>query len=177
MGRCEVRTALYCLPAGTSLGPARPAPPTTTPAAGERRPGGRCGLERDRRKVRGGRALGAPVCRIRGGEAGEQAGGERPPAPSWLRWGWRGPGSGCFGRGELFSWAERIGSLWPEGNSGTGAFVPGNELPAAWSAGSGRSGSGDPHREASSLAGEDPQFGTGSIQLLRANLQAFRRVA
>ena len=42
--------------AGKPPRPARPAPPTPTPAAGERRPGGRGGLGRDRRKVSGGRA-------------------------------------------------------------------------------------------------------------------------
>lgn len=58
-----------------------PAPPTATPAAGERRPGGRRGLGREGRKVSGGRARRAPECRVGGGSARELAGGERPRAP------------------------------------------------------------------------------------------------
>ena len=168
MGRCEVGSALCGQPAGTPPGPARPAPPTPTPAAGERRPGGRCGLGRDRRKVSGGRARGRTGCPVRRRDARERAGGERPRGQ---RWGWCGGGGRgglVRGPGRVFGWAERIGSLWPEGDSGAGASLPGNELPAARSAGSGGSGSGNPHREArSSLPGEDPEFGTGSIQLLR----------
>nr|XP_051695688.1 translation initiation factor IF-2-like [Oryctolagus cuniculus] len=54
-----------------------PAPPTATPAAGERRPGGRSGRRRERRKVSGGGG-GAPRARVspvRGGDARELAEG------------------------------------------------------------------------------------------------------
>ncbi|KAK2492295.1 hypothetical protein MC885_021550, partial [Smutsia gigantea] len=50
------------------------APSTPTPAVWERRPGGRCGLGRERRKVSGGGARRAPVCRVRGEDARDHAG-------------------------------------------------------------------------------------------------------
>jgi hypothetical protein len=65
---------------------ASPAPPTATPAAGERRPGGRSGLGRERRKVSGGGgARWAPECRVRGEDAPQLAEGERPRALGRVR--------------------------------------------------------------------------------------------
>lgn len=75
----------------------RPAPLPATPAAGERRAGGRLGLRLERRKVGGGGGPRAPVCAVRGGDGRELAGGERP-ALSQLWWAGavpRGRASGC----------------------------------------------------------------------------------
>ena len=66
-----------------------PAPPTATPATAERRPGGRRGLGLEGRKVSGGRARRAPVCRVGGGSVRELAGGERPRAPRRQGRAWR----------------------------------------------------------------------------------------
>lgn len=68
MGRCEARLAFVRPACGHPSRPQPlPAPPTPTPAAGERRPGGRCGLGRERHKVSGGRARRVPRCGVRGG--------------------------------------------------------------------------------------------------------------
>lgn len=70
MGRSEARLAFVRPACGHPSRPQPlPAPPTPTPAAGERRPGGRCGLGRERHKVSGGRARRAPRCGVRGGAA------------------------------------------------------------------------------------------------------------
>lgn len=103
-----------------------PAPPIPSPAAEERRPGGRCGLGRERRKVSGGSARRAPVCRVRGEDARHLAGGEPPRA--------RGPGwaGGCALAGWVLGWAERTGFLRPQGAPRAGASPTWNRAPSSW---------------------------------------------
>lgn len=91
-------------PAGTLQAPAFPRPAPPTPAAGKRRPGGRCGLGPERRKVSGGRARSAPGCCVARGDAGELARGEWHRAP---------PGQGWPG-----------GALAPRGLAGRGGSAP-----------------------------------------------------
>lgn len=111
-------------PAGTPPGPRlaspRPALPTATPAAAERRPGGRRGVGLEGRKVSGGRARRAPGCRVGGGSAGELAGGCAAARARRA-----GTGSEVCAGPEGFGGAERTGSLRPRGDPGAGASPPG----------------------------------------------------
>lgn len=132
MGRSQARLAFVRPACGHPSRPQpRPAPPTPTPAAGERRPGGRCGLGRERHKVSGRRERRAPGRGVHGGASRELVGGEWHRAPRGQAW-----TGGRALAGRVLGWAKRTCSLPPEGDSQAGASPPGTELSVAGSPGS-----------------------------------------
>lgn len=120
------------LPAAASPRPAYPDP--CCRGAETRRP-----LRTRTRTTQGQRRTRAEGAAVRGArwDARELAGREWHRAPRGQGWVGR-----CTLAGRVCGWAERTGSLRPEGDSGAGASPPGTELPAAGSAGSRRSDSG-----------------------------------